>query len=145
MFYCFFSVIQLFAVVYAELVLATNCLSLLEDSNGGNLVILCIGRFHARVDDICLVPMLGYDGTILRKYWYLGTSPDNNLIPMSGYNGTNVFYFGCLSLVWTQTVGYQAFLGLCLPHPFTMNFADNMWFWKVRMKQGFTLISHIKV
>ena len=29
---------------------------------------------------------------------------------MSGYNGTIVFYFGCLSLFWTQTVGYQAFL-----------------------------------
>ena len=93
-----------------ELVLATNRLSLLGDSNGGNLVILCVGRFYARVADIWLVPMLSYNGTILRKYWYLGTSPDNNLIPMSGYNGTIVFYFECLSLFWTQTVGYQAFL-----------------------------------
>ena len=51
-----------------ELVLATNRLSLLGDLNRGNLVILCVGRFHARVADICLVPMLGYNGTILRKY-----------------------------------------------------------------------------
>ena len=77
-----------------ELVLASNRLSLLGDSNGGNFVILCVGRFYACVADICLVPMLGYNGTILRRYWHLGTSPDNNLIPMSGYNGTIVFFLG---------------------------------------------------
>ena len=51
-----------------HLVQASNRLSLLGDSNGGNLVILCVGRFHSHVTRICLVPMLGYNGTILRKY-----------------------------------------------------------------------------
>ncbi|KMT19809.1 hypothetical protein BVRB_1g008610 [Beta vulgaris subsp. vulgaris] len=60
--------VECFQALFSELVLATNRLSLLGDANGGNLVILCVGRFHARVADICLVPMLGYNGTILRKY-----------------------------------------------------------------------------
>ena len=75
----------------SELVLATNRLSLLGDSNVGNLVILSLGNFtrvlfgtNVRLD---WVPLSENFDTKVRL---LGTNPDNNVIPIPGYNGTIV-------------------------------------------------------
>ena len=56
-------------------------------------------KFHARVARVCLVPMLGYNSTIVQKYWYQSKVC---LVPVLitiwykcqviTYNGTIVFF-----------------------------------------------------
>ena len=70
-------------------------------------------KFHARVARFCLVPMLGYNGTIVRKYWYQSKVCLAPVLITIWYQCQVImvplYFFGCLSLFWLKQLVTKAF------------------------------------